>query len=746
MTDRPSRHSIQRTTPPADRRTEPFDPKAAGVEQAPGGIAYETGELHRLLVTSVQDYAIFALDPDGYILSWNAGAERFKGYSADEIVGKHFSIFYPPEKIAEDFPSYELREAARAGRFEDEGWRVRKDGSRFWANVVITALRDPDGRLLGYAKVTRDLTQRRAAEEALRLSEERFRLLVQSVKDYAIFMLDPSGHVATWNEGAARIKGYAADEIIGKHFSIFYPAEKQAEHFPEYELEVAAREGRFEDEGWRVRKDGSHFWANVVLTALRDPEGRLVGFGKVTRDLTERRAGEQRAIEDARRVAAEEAARRASDEARARTEKLQVLTSALSAAHTIPEIAQVLFGDGLKAMSVDAAAFGVLDESGQSIELLGDHGYESIPRHFRRVSLSEQLPMTEVIRTGHSVVSRSRAERDARFPAFAETLAAYEVSVVLPLVTRGGPMGALALHRRSAEPLTPDMLAFMESFAQQCAQALERAQLYEAERRARREADEALTRAEEARARAEEANRAKMEFLAAMSHELRTPLNAIGGYAQLLELGIHGALTDEQREPLSRIQRSQQHLLGIINDILNFSRIDAGQITYDLATVPVHEVLDSVRQMIAPLADAKGLTFELTGCPVQAVAWADRAKVEQILVNLLSNAVKFTAHGGQVTLGCERAGADRVGLTVRDTGSGIPADQLERIFEPFVQVGRSLTETREGAGLGLAISRDLARAMGGDLSVVSAAGEGSTFTLVLPDGERHSMSRATVAR
>ena len=310
VADMMAQHPSRRATSQAGRRTQPFDTDAASVEQAPGGIAHETGELHRLLVASVQDYAIFALDPKGFILSWNAGAERFKGYTADEIIGKHFSIFYPPEKVAERFPDYELREAARTGRFEDEGWRVRKDGSRFWANVVITALRDPAGRLLGYAKVTRDLTQRRAAEDALRLSEERFRLLVQSVKDYAIFMLDPTGHVATWNDGAQRIKGYTEDEIVGKHFSIFYPPEKQAEHFPEYELKVAAREGRFEDEGWRVRKDGSRFWANVVITALRNPEGRLVGFGKVTRDLTERRASQDRAIEDAQRVAAEEAARR----------------------------------------------------------------------------------------------------------------------------------------------------------------------------------------------------------------------------------------------------------------------------------------------------------------------------------------------------------------------------------------------------------------------------------------------------
>ena len=192
---------------------------------APGGIAQEIGDLHRLLVESVQDYAIFALDPDGFILSWNPGAQRFKGYTADEIIGQHFSRFYSAEDRAAGVPEGALRTAREQGKFEAEGWRMRKDGTRFWANVVITALHDKAGTLVGYAKVTRDLTERRMAEEALRISEERSRLLIQGVRDYAIFMLNPDGRIATWNEGAQRIKGYTAAEIIGKHFSIFYPSQ-----------------------------------------------------------------------------------------------------------------------------------------------------------------------------------------------------------------------------------------------------------------------------------------------------------------------------------------------------------------------------------------------------------------------------------------------------------------------------------------------------------------------------------------
>lgn len=263
-----------------------------------------TSDLYRRLVESVSDYAIFALDPEGYVSSWNPGAQRIKGYTADEIIGRHFSSFYPPDDIAAGKPAWELEVAAREGRVEDEGWRLRKDGSRFWANVVISAVRDNQGQVTGFTKVTRDVTERRSAEEALRQSEERFRILVHSVQDYAILMLDPEGRVSSWNKGAERIKGYPADEIIGRSFMLFYPPDALARGLPQRELEVAAREGRFEDESWRLRKDGSRFWANVVITALHSTDGRLIGFAKVTRDLTARREAEAQA----RRLAAEEAA------------------------------------------------------------------------------------------------------------------------------------------------------------------------------------------------------------------------------------------------------------------------------------------------------------------------------------------------------------------------------------------------------------------------------------------------------
>ena len=497
--------------------------------------------LHRRLVESVQDYAIVALDSKGVVVTWNIGAQSLKGYAPEEIIGRHFSTFYPPGDIAAGRPERALLDAARNGRGEDDGWRIRKDGTRFWANVVITPLHDDAGEIIGFAKVTRDQTDRRRHEDELRISEERFRLLVQSVRDYAIFMLDPNGRVTSWNAGSERIKGYTAEEIIGQHINTFYPAADVAANKTKMELDHASRFGSYEEEGWRVRKDGSCFWANVLITAIRNPDGKLVGFAKVTRDLTERKAAQERSIADARRLA--------------------------------------------------------------------------------------------------------------------ET---------------------------------------------------------------------------------ESASRTKSEFLAAMSHELRTPINATLGYTDLMEMGVGGDLTDQHRDYLARIRGSQQYLLRIITDLLNYSKIEAGQVDYNIENVVVHDIMETVLPMIEPQALAKGLTIRHGPCPTGLEALADRARSEQVILNLLVNAVKFTPAGGTITIGCGSRDS-RVVITIADTGPGVPGEHRVNIFEPFVQVGRSLTSGHEGTGLGLAISRDLARAMGGDL-LLDSSDTGAIFTLSLrpaPENRSH---------
>ncbi len=245
-------------------------------------------EPFRFFIDAVEDYAIFMLDQEGRIATWNAGAERAKGYTSSEIVGRHFSTFYSEADRQTGKPARLLEIASKEGRVMDEGWRVRKDGTLFWASVTITAIRDRKGDLIGFGKVTRDLTDRKKKEELLRQSEERFRLLIEGVQDCAIFMLDVKGNVASWNVGAQRIKGYRPEEILGQHFSRFYPEEDVRAGKPPWELDVAEREGHFEDEGWRIRKDGSRFWANVIITPVRNDSGKLLGFSKVTRDFTER--------------------------------------------------------------------------------------------------------------------------------------------------------------------------------------------------------------------------------------------------------------------------------------------------------------------------------------------------------------------------------------------------------------------------------------------------------------------------
>jgi len=248
-----------------------------------------THDPFKLLVQSIVDYAIYLLSPTGIVTSWNAGAERIKGFQTEEIIGKHFSIFYTEEDRKAGVPQQVLETARREGKFEGEGWRVRKDGSRFWASVVVDRINDKHGHLIGFAKITRDMTEKRKAEQALLEAERRFRILVQGVTDYAIFMLDPEGRVTNWNSGAQRIKGYSPEDIVGEHFSRFYTPEDLDLGVPQKALETARETGRYEAEGWRVRKDGSHFWASVVLDAIHDEEGELLGFAKITRDMTEKR-------------------------------------------------------------------------------------------------------------------------------------------------------------------------------------------------------------------------------------------------------------------------------------------------------------------------------------------------------------------------------------------------------------------------------------------------------------------------
>jgi len=629
--------------------------------------------LLQAILESVRDYAIFLLDADGKVATWNAGARAIKKYEPEEIIGQHFSRFYTSADVANGKPQRLLQAAKENGRVEDEGWRVRKDGSHFWADVVITAVTGPDKQLRGFVKVTRDLTGRheaelalrrseaslsatltsigdgviatdtegrvtrlnpvaaklcgwsqtdavgqpiekvfeivneytrlpaqnpvarvlaegivvglanhtsllardgretpiadsgapirdpsgtmlgavlvfrdvgaeRAAEAALRASEERLRLMIASIRDYAVFMLDPEGHVATWNPGAEAIKGYRADEIIGRHFSIFYPETDIRAGKPERELVTAAAVGRFEDEDWRLRKDGSRFWGNVVISAIRNDSGELIGFTKVTRDMTDRRM---------------------------------------------------------------AAA-----------QLLG------------------------------------------------------------------------------------------------------------AERLAELEREKTL--------RAEAALRERDVFLSVAAHELRTPLTALQlklqGLEQLVNKGrAKPELSDRANQRFKDALRQTARLGELVERLLDVSRIAAGRLALELESLDLDEL---VKDVIDGFDDKStdGRAEIRTHLSGNAHGVWDRRRLEQMLANLLSNALKY-GEGHPIDVRVD-ADASHVTLTVLDRGIGIQATDLERIFKPFERAAP--VEHYAGLGLGLHIARHIVEAHGGTIEVSSQPGSGAKFVVTLP--------------
>jgi PAS domain S-box-containing protein len=431
-------------------------------------------ERFRLLVEQITEYAIFMLDVSGRVLTWNTGAEHIKGYRPAEIIGRHFSTFYRPEDAWKC--DVELEIASRLGRVEDEGYRVRKDGSLFWANVVITCLHDENGAIVGFAKVTRDLTERKREEEALRQSDERFRVLVESVKDYAIYLLDPDGRVVTWNVGAERIKGYSADEIIGHHFSRFYAEEDVRAGKCEHELAVAAREGRFEDEGYRLRKDGSRFWANVVITALHGPTGDLLGFAKVTRDLTERRRAEQERL-------------RLGQLALERMRALAALSEALASARSGDDVGRAVIAQGAALAHADVTTLHLFDETSRELVLFAEHGcHPAVRQQILRIGPGSANPFYAVGSGQSDAVWIETPEDYARyFPELAQlstTGQRARACACVPLVAEGRVIGMIGIGFHEPQRFDDDDREFIATFVRQAAQALARARRLESERAA----------------------------------------------------------------------------------------------------------------------------------------------------------------------------------------------------------------------------------------------------------------------
>ena len=499
------------------------------------------------------------------------------------------------------------------------------------------------------------------------------------------------------------------------------------------------REQHFERLLDAVRETGvPHVGREVAIRLSRTPdapaEERYVDF--VYLPLTEADGTRSGVIAHGTDVTDQVLARREAERARERADRLQSLTAALAASTTVDGAAEVVVAEGVAATGAATALLAVRDPDATP-DRAGAAPVEAwvlrqvglpptVGMQHRRFPITSPGPVATCLRTGQSFFLETREAVLARFPDIPEAWAALgtQALATMPLAAAGEVVGAMSFTFTAPRAFPAEDREFFLALAGQAAQALERARLLAAERTAR-------TVAEGARREAEAANRAKADFLAVMSHELRTPLNAIGGYAELMEMGLHGPVTDAQREALARIQRSQRHLLGLINEVLNYAKLETGAVRYDLAPVHVSEALAEAEGLVMPQARAKGLALRMPDCPPDLVVRADAEKLRQILVNLLSNAVKFTDRGGRIDVGCACDEA-QVRLLVRDSGIGIAGDKLAAIFEPFVQVRADLTRTAEGTGLGLAISRDLARGMGGDIAVESQPGTGSTFTLTLP--------------
>lgn len=725
--------------------------------------------LFQLLVEQVRDYAIFALDSGGRIVSWNAGAQNIKGYASEEILGESYGRFFTEEDRAAGVPARLLREAAERGSVTVEGWRVRKNGERFRALAVLTALHSDDGTLTGFGKVTRDVTESHLANEALRMRERQL-ADAQDVAGLGSWVWEVDSDRVTWTEKLFEMYGLdpsVFDASFAGYLARVHPDDRER---VKGIVEGAYRNGgAFDFEERIVRPDGNVRVLRSRGRAMQDDSGRTVRLMGACVDITEARQAEAQAS----RLAAEQVAREALEGyaagLRFLTRASELLASSLDYEGTLRTVAELAVPD-----VADWCAVDLVDGPDTLRRVAVEHSDQSKVR--LAYELAEQWPDRESQSVQWQVIERrepvllneisdawlAETVQDPERLALARQLG-LQSAVIVPLPGRNGSLGTLTLvHAESGRHFGEDELRLVEELGRHAGLAIDNARLHRdlegqnqvleeqaAELEQQTEElqnqahhldelmselevsnEELLQRSEEA----ESANRAKSEFLATMSHELRTPLNAIFGYADLLDLGLHGPITVAQHEALERIKKNQRALLVLVNDVLNFAKLEAGKLELTPTNVPVAEIVADVAAVVAPQLEAKGLRYRAEPFDDGIRVHAEQERVEQVLLNLLTNAGKFTKRGGEVVVSIEE-GDDVVHLRVRDTGVGIPAERLQAVFDPFVQIDRQVEDTGErGVGLGLAISRDLAVAMGGGLTATSTVGEGSTFTLTLRRG------------
>lgn len=518
-------------------------------------------------------------------------------------------------------------------------------------------------------------------------SDELFRLLVDSVRDYAIFLLDPSGNVRTWNVGAKRIKGYAANEIIGRHFSVFYPELDRKRGRPARNLQIAAAEGRFEEHGWRVRKDGSQFWANVVITPLHDATGTLVGYAKVTRDLTE-----QKRLDDDRSA-------------------LESLTQEALAHLGLEELLNALLDRIAEALAVDTVAILLLSERDGVLEARAARGIEEEVERGVRIPVGSGFA-GRIAKEAKPVVLEDVEHSEVLNPILLEKHVASLLGV--PLLVQGRVIGVLHVGTLTRREFTQNDTRFLQVVADRVALAIEHARLYDEARQARSDADAA-----------ERALRARDEFISVAAHELKTPMTSVKAAAQLVKRSFREVpLTPSQTRSLDIIDRQITKLARLVVQLLDTVRIESGRVELQLAPTDLVAVVRDVAEEARTLSDRHEISVT---APRELTALVDAMRIEQVLLNLLDNAVKFTPDGGTIQVHLEHTGANAV-LSVRDHGLGVPPEHRNKLFDRFYQAHPD----RSGMGLGLYITRQIVERHGGTIYAESPAGGGTRFVVSIP--------------